>query len=60
MTTAFIDVNHAEMVFETRKGRFHALREIDLKPGYYQGMIHVDENPLAAVHVQVYEAEDDD
>jgi nitrate/nitrite transport system ATP-binding protein len=31
MTTAFIDVHRAEMVFETRKGRFHALREIDLK-----------------------------
>jgi nitrate/nitrite transport system ATP-binding protein len=31
MTTAFIDVNHVEMVFETRKGRFHALREIELK-----------------------------
>jgi len=31
MTTAFIDVHQAEMVFETRKGRFHALREIDLK-----------------------------
>src|ERR687897_243456 len=30
MTTAFIDVHQAEMVFETRKGRFHALREIDL------------------------------
>src|SRR4029450_527732 len=31
MTAAFIDVHNAEMVFETRKGRFHALREIDLK-----------------------------
>jgi nitrate/nitrite transport system ATP-binding protein len=31
MTAAFIDVHDAEMVFETRKGRFHALREIDLK-----------------------------
>ena len=28
---SFIDVQNAEMVFETRKGRFHALREIDLK-----------------------------
>ena len=27
---SFIDVHNAEMVFETRKGRFHALREIDL------------------------------
>src|ERR1700752_3359351 len=26
----FIDVQDVEMVFETRKGRFHALREIDL------------------------------
>jgi len=26
----FIQVQHAEMVFETRKGRFHALRDIDL------------------------------
>ena len=26
----FIEVQNAEMVFETRKGRFHALREIDL------------------------------
>jgi nitrate/nitrite transport system ATP-binding protein len=26
----FISVQHAEMVFDTRKGRFHALREIDL------------------------------
>jgi nitrate/nitrite transport system ATP-binding protein len=31
MTAAFIDVHNAEMVFETRKGRFHALREIELK-----------------------------
>jgi nitrate/nitrite transport system ATP-binding protein len=31
MTTAFIDVHQTEMVFETRKGRFHALREINLK-----------------------------
>ena len=30
MTTDFIKVEGAEMVFETRKGRFHALREIDL------------------------------
>jgi nitrate/nitrite transport system ATP-binding protein len=28
--SAFIDVQGAEMVFETRKGRFHALRGIDL------------------------------
>jgi nitrate/nitrite transport system ATP-binding protein len=28
--SAFIDVQNAEMVFETRKGRFHALREIQL------------------------------
>ena len=27
---AFIDVQDTEMVFETRKGRFHALREINL------------------------------
>ncbi|CAG1013682.1 nitrate/nitrite transport system ATP-binding protein [Burkholderiaceae bacterium] len=26
----FIDVSHAEMVFSTRKGRFHALRDINL------------------------------
>jgi nitrate/nitrite transport system ATP-binding protein len=26
----FIKVEHAEMVFDTRKGRFHALRDIDL------------------------------
>jgi nitrate/nitrite transport system ATP-binding protein len=31
----FIKVEHAEMVFETRKGRFHALREINL--GVAQG-----------------------
>jgi nitrate/nitrite transport system ATP-binding protein len=29
-TDSFIKVESAEMVFETRKGRFHALREIDL------------------------------
>ncbi|MBL8308192.1 MAG: ABC transporter ATP-binding protein [Rubrivivax sp.] len=29
-STDFIKVEGAEMVFETRKGRFHALREIDL------------------------------
>ena len=29
--TSFIEVQHAEMVFTTKKGRFHALREIDLK-----------------------------
>jgi nitrate/nitrite transport system ATP-binding protein len=28
--TSFIDVQNAEMVFETKKGRFHALREIRL------------------------------
>ncbi|HWH72779.1 MAG TPA: ABC transporter ATP-binding protein [Methylibium sp.] len=28
---AFIEVQNAEMVFTTHKGRFHALREIDLK-----------------------------
>ena len=28
--TSFIDVHDAEMVFETKKGRFHALREIRL------------------------------
>ena len=27
---SFIQVQNAEMVFSTRKGRFHALREIDL------------------------------
>jgi nitrate/nitrite transport system ATP-binding protein len=31
MTTEFIEVQNAEMVFATKKGRFHALREIDLK-----------------------------
>ncbi len=31
MTTDFIKVENAEMVFATRKGKFHALREIDLK-----------------------------
>ena len=30
MTTDFIRIEDAEMVFSTRKGRFHALREIDL------------------------------
>jgi nitrate/nitrite transport system ATP-binding protein len=30
MTTDFIKVESAEMVFSTKKGRFHALREIDL------------------------------
>ena len=30
MSTPFIRVQQAEMVFTTRKGRFHALREIDL------------------------------
>ena len=29
--SAFIEVQNAEMVFTSRKGRFHALREIDLK-----------------------------
>ena len=30
MTTDFIRIEDAEMVFSTRKGRFHALKEIDL------------------------------
>jgi nitrate/nitrite transport system ATP-binding protein len=30
MTTDFIKVEHVEMVFSTKKGDFHALREIDL------------------------------
>ena len=29
-TTDFIKVEHAEMVFDTRKGKFHALRDINL------------------------------
>jgi len=29
--TAFIDISQAEMVFNTKKGRFHALRDINLK-----------------------------
>ncbi|MGE0674496.1 MAG: ABC transporter ATP-binding protein, partial [Methylibium sp.] len=29
--TSFIEVQNAEMVFTTRKGRFHALREINLQ-----------------------------
>jgi len=29
--TAFIDISQAEMVFNTKKGRFHALREINLQ-----------------------------
>ncbi len=29
--TAFIDIHNAEMVFNTKKGRFHALRDINLK-----------------------------
>jgi len=29
--TSFIEVQNVEMVFSTKKGRFHALREIDLK-----------------------------
>ena len=28
--TAFIDIHQAEMVFHTQKGRFHALRDINL------------------------------
>src|SRR6186713_111229 len=28
---SFIEVQNVEMVFSTKKGRFHALREIDLK-----------------------------
>lgn len=28
--TAFIDIHQAEMVFQTKKGRFHALRDINL------------------------------
>jgi nitrate/nitrite transport system ATP-binding protein len=31
MTTDFIRIENVEMVFETKKGRFHALREIDLR-----------------------------
>ena len=31
MKTDFIRVESAEMVFDTRKGRFHALRDIDLR-----------------------------
>ena len=31
MTSAFIHVQHAEMVFSTRKGRFHALQDINLQ-----------------------------
>jgi nitrate/nitrite transport system ATP-binding protein len=31
MTTEFIQVEHAEMVFETKKGRFHALSDINLR-----------------------------
>src|SRR5512134_1418952 len=30
MSQNFIQVQNAEMVFQTKKGRFHALREIDL------------------------------
>jgi nitrate/nitrite transport system ATP-binding protein len=30
MKTDFIRIEHAEMVFDTRKGRFHALRDINL------------------------------
>ncbi|MDM5180092.1 ABC transporter ATP-binding protein [Massilia sp. DJPM01] len=30
MNKKFIEVQHAEMVFETRKGRFHALHDINL------------------------------
>ena len=29
--TAFIDIHQAEMVFHTKKGHFHALREINLQ-----------------------------
>ncbi len=29
----YIEVQNAEMVFQTKKGRFHALREIDLRVG---------------------------
>ena len=29
--TAFIDISQAEMVFDTKKGRFHALRDINLQ-----------------------------
>ena len=29
--TAFIDISQAEMVFNTKKGRFHALRDINLQ-----------------------------
>ena len=28
---SFIEVQNVEMVFTSRKGRFHALREIDLR-----------------------------
>ena len=31
MTTEFIEVQNVEMVFSTKKGRFHALRDINLK-----------------------------
>jgi nitrate/nitrite transport system ATP-binding protein len=31
--TSFIEVQNVEMVFASRKGRFHALRDIDLEVG---------------------------
>ena len=29
--TGFIDIRDAEMVFHTKQGRFHALRDINLR-----------------------------
>ena len=55
----FIQVQNAEMVFQTKKGRFHALREIDL--GAWSGLTHEEiadhtRLPLGTVKSQIRRA----
>ena len=49
----FIQVQNAEMVFNTKKGRFHALREINLDGG--QGRVRHADRPLGLRQVDAAE-----
>ena len=55
--TATIPSDHVKVVLGQARSelevRLCGLREISLEPGHYLGLIHIEERPLAAVHVVV-------
>src|SRR5262245_17971339 len=56
-STAMIPADSVKVALDQTRSelevRLCGLREIALEPGLYQGLVHVEERPLAAIHVLV-------